>query len=113
MRTRRKNLRLMDAPGLTSALWGTARPLARLTSMIAIPITPAAYKALKAMRPETIKVSPAGDDGMIRLWLDCNFVKRLAGMRRTRESYSDVILRLEETGVAADRTPASQRTGAA
>jgi predicted CopG family antitoxin len=81
--------------------------------MIAIPITPAAYKALKAMRPETIKVSPAGDDGMIRLWLDCNFVERLAGMRRTRESYSDVILRLEETGVAADRPPASQRTGTA
>lgn len=62
--------------------------------MIAITITAAGYKALKAMRPETSQAPPAGTDGMIRIWIDRKFVDRLSQMRSLRESYSDVIIRM-------------------
>lgn len=61
--------------------------------MIAITITPAAYKALKVMRPGTSN-APASPDGMIRVWLDRKFVEGLGQMRDPAETYSDVILRL-------------------
>lgn len=66
------------------------------TGMIAITITPVAYKALKAMRPETYD-APAGADGMIRIWLDRKFVDELGQMKAPGESYSRIILRLAET----------------
>ena len=61
--------------------------------MIAVTITPAAYKALKMLRPETYD-PPASRDGMIRIWLDRKFVHQLGQMRGPDESYSEVILRL-------------------
>ncbi len=61
--------------------------------MIAITITPAAYKVLKLMRPETYD-APAGADGMIRIWLDRKFANQLGQMKGPGESYSGVILRL-------------------
>ena len=61
--------------------------------MIAVTIMPAAYGALKVMRPGTYD-APASPDGMIRIWLDRKFVERLGQMRGPHESYNDVILRL-------------------
>ena len=61
--------------------------------MIAVTITPAAFQALKIMRPETYD-TPPGADGMIRIWLDRNFVDRLSQMKAPGEGYGDVILRL-------------------
>jgi predicted CopG family antitoxin len=61
--------------------------------MIAITITPAAYKALKVMRTETYD-TPAGADGMIRIWLDRKFVYQLGQMKAPGESYSGAILKL-------------------
>lgn len=72
---------------------GTVLICPRFTDMIAITITPAAYKALKVMRPETYD-TPAGADGMIRIWLDRKFVDRLGQMKSPGEGYSGVILRL-------------------
>ena len=63
--------------------------------MIAVTITPAAYRALKMMRPGTYD-APASPDGMFRIWLDCSFVDRLGRMLASGETYSDVILRLAE-----------------
>jgi hypothetical protein len=60
--------------------------------MIAITITPGAYEVIllgTAKAP-----SPQGEDGLIRVWLDCMFVDRLGHMRRLGESYSDVIIRM-------------------
>ena len=37
---------------------------------------------------------PPGPDGLIRIWLDREFVDRLGRMREPGESYSDVILRM-------------------
>jgi hypothetical protein len=62
------------------------------TRMIAITITSEAYEIIllgTAKAP-----SPQGEDGLIRVWLDCKFVDRLGHMRDPGESYSDVILRL-------------------
>jgi predicted CopG family antitoxin len=61
--------------------------------MIAITITPAAYKALKVIRPETYD-APPGADGMIRIWLDRKLVEQLGQMKAPADSYSGVILRL-------------------
>ena len=63
--------------------------------MIAITITPAAFKALKIVRPET-EVAPAGSDGMIRIWLEQSFFDELARMKGPGENYSEVILRLAQ-----------------
>jgi hypothetical protein len=60
--------------------------------MIAITITPAAYQALKVTRPETYD-APAGSDGMVRIWLDREYVDQLGRMKGPGESYSTVILR--------------------
>jgi hypothetical protein len=69
------------------------------TAMIAITITPAAHQAIKASLLGTAEATPrSGPDGMIRIWLDCKFVDRLAQMRGSGENYSDVILRLAESG---------------
>ena len=65
------------------------------TTMIAITITSAAYEALKVMRPQTYD-TPAGPDGMVRIWLDRKFVEQLGQMKGPGESYSHVILRLAE-----------------
>jgi predicted CopG family antitoxin len=62
-------------------------------AMIAITITPAAYKALKVMRPATYDAQ-AGADEMIRIWLDRKFADQLGQMKGPGESYSGVILRL-------------------
>jgi len=61
--------------------------------MIALTLTPAAYKALKAIRSGTYD-APADSDGMFRIWIDRDFVDRLARTRSSGESYSEVILRL-------------------
>ena len=66
--------------------------------MIAIPITPQAYEAIRATLPETDDAPPKGADGMIRVWLDRRFVDRLKALRGPGESYSDVILRLAKGG---------------
>jgi predicted CopG family antitoxin len=71
---------------------GNGPYLSAFTCMIAITITPAAYKALRVMRPETYD-APAGADGMIRIWLDRKFFDRLGQMKAPGESYSGVILR--------------------
>jgi hypothetical protein len=60
--------------------------------MIAITITPEAYEAILLGTAEA--PSPQGQDGLIRVWLDCKFVDRLSQMRDPGETYSDVILRL-------------------
>ena len=76
-------------------LFGEARNNAThhpFTHMIAITITPEAYEIIllgTAKAP-----SPQGEDGLIRVWLDCKFVDRLGRMRGPDETYSDVILRL-------------------
>jgi hypothetical protein len=65
--------------------------------MIAIAITPAAYKALKATLPMTDGTAPPGADGHVRIWLDCKVVGELGRLRCAGESYSDVILRVAKT----------------
>ena len=60
--------------------------------MIAITITPEAYEIILLGTGKA--PSPLGEDGLIRVWLDCKFVDRLGQMRGPGESYSDVILRL-------------------
>jgi hypothetical protein len=63
--------------------------------MIGIPVTAAAYEAIKQSVPGQRGSPPLrGDDGLIRIWLDCKFVDRLGQMRAPGESYSDVIIRL-------------------
>ena len=66
------------------------------TRMVAITINPAAYKALKTIRPETYETR-AGADGMIRIWLEWTFFNELARMKGPGEDYSQVILRLAKT----------------
>ena len=63
--------------------------------MIGIAITPAAYEAIKATMLPRIDAAPSpGADGLIRIWLDRQFVDRLGRMRGWGETYSDVILRM-------------------
>ena len=57
---------------------------------------PEAYEAILLGTAEA--PSPSGQDGLIRVWLDCKFVDRLGQVRSPGESYSDVILRLAEEG---------------
>jgi hypothetical protein len=66
--------------------------------MIAIAITPAAYDAIKATMLPRIDAAPApGADGLIRIWLDRQFVDLLGQMRRRGETCSDLILRLAKS----------------
>jgi hypothetical protein len=63
--------------------------------MVGIPVTAAAYDAIKRSIPGQRGSPPLrSEDGLIRIWLDCKFVDRLGQMRGPGESYSDVILRL-------------------
>jgi hypothetical protein len=62
--------------------------------MISIPITPAAYKAIKRMLPQTDGAASPGSDGLVRIWLDRKNADALGSLRRPGESYSEVILRL-------------------
>jgi hypothetical protein len=72
--------------------------MARLQPMIGIAITPAAYNAIKTtMLPRIDAALSPGADGLIRIWLDPQFVDRLGRMRCWGETYSDVILRLAKT----------------
>ncbi len=69
-------------------------------AMIAIAITPAAYEAIEATLLGRANEPPRpGPDGLIKIWLDRKFVDRLGQKRGPSESYSDVILRLAETGL--------------
>ncbi len=67
--------------------------------MVKIPITAAAYEALKATTPG-IDQAPTSilSDGTVEIWLDRAVVDRLRSLREAGESYSDVILRLAEAG---------------
>jgi hypothetical protein len=64
--------------------------------MIAITITPEAYEAILLGTGEA--PSPPGQDGLIRVWLDNEFVEGLGHVRGPRETYSEVILRLAKAG---------------
>jgi predicted CopG family antitoxin len=64
--------------------------------VIAITISLAAFEALQAMMPGTGAGAWPGPDGLIRIWVDRQFVERLGQMRSPGESYSDVILRLAQ-----------------
>ena len=78
---------------------GTARPLVPFTARIAITITPAAHQAIKTSLLRTTDAPPRpGPDGLIRIWLDRQFVDRLGQMRGTGETYSDVMLRMAAVG---------------
>ena len=63
--------------------------------MISIPITAEALEALKSRMPG-IEQAPTGQgrNGQMRISVDRKFVDRLLELRRSGESYSDVILRL-------------------
>jgi hypothetical protein len=65
--------------------------------MVSIPITRAAYEAIRASLPDQER-APAAEGGLIRIWLDRAVVDRLGRMRGPGESYSDVILRVGEGG---------------
>jgi hypothetical protein len=58
--------------------------------LIAISVTPAAYKAIAADGD----VAQAPQVGNRRIWLDRRYVDRPKAMRGPGKSYSDVILRL-------------------
>ena len=63
--------------------------------MIGIPLTSAAYRAIKTSLLRTADATPrSGPDALVRIWLDCKFVERLGRMRDPGETYSDIILRL-------------------
>jgi len=54
--------------------------------MIAIPITAEAYEAVMATPlGQAMVAPPPGADGLIRIWLDRNFVGRLAQTREAGE----------------------------
>jgi hypothetical protein len=62
--------------------------------MIAILITPATHEAIKARLLDPQAPPPPDSDGLISLWVDRKFVDYLDRLRRSGDSYSDVILRL-------------------
>jgi hypothetical protein len=64
--------------------------------MIAIPITPAAYRAIRRMLPRTNGEASPGADGLIRVWLDRKDADQLGQLRDPGESFSEVILRLSK-----------------
>jgi hypothetical protein len=66
--------------------------------MIAIPITPAAYEAIKRMLPGTNGARTPGADGLIRIWLDRKDADQFGEARSPGETYSEVILRLAKKG---------------
>jgi hypothetical protein len=66
--------------------------------MIRISVTSAAVDAIASTLPlGSVSFEPASDTNGERLvWLDAGVVDKLAALRRSGESYSDVILRLVE-----------------
>jgi hypothetical protein len=66
--------------------------------VVRISISQAAFEALASILPAGAQVGPVerSPNGAYRVWLERAVVDRLARMRRARESYSDVILRLAE-----------------
>ena len=64
--------------------------------MIAISITPQAYRAIKTTLPDGADALPPQPDNRhgVRVWLATEFVNQLGQMRGQGENYSDVILRL-------------------
>ena len=64
--------------------------------MIAISITPEAYRAIRATLPHGADALPPQPDHRhgVRVWLATEFVNQLGQMRGQGESYSDAILRL-------------------
>ena len=77
----------------TSIVWDVHDGAAGALAAMAIAITTQAYEAIWAMLPDGATPRP-GPDGLMRIWLEREFVDRLAAMRGPGESYSDVILRL-------------------
>src|SRR5208282_4736078 len=74
---------------------GTARPHGPFTTMIGIPVTAAAYEAIKGPLTGQRGSPPLwGRDGLFRIWLDCKVVDEFGRLRGPGETYSDVILRL-------------------
>ena len=73
------------------------------TAMIAITITPAAYKALKVMRPET-EDAPAGSERSA-FGSNRRFFDELARLKGPRENYGGAILKL-----AQERNPSRAKT---
>jgi hypothetical protein len=89
-RERHQRLRLADG---VATLIGAMR----LTPMIRIAISPAAYAVTAATLPASVgfeqNKAPNGD---FYVWLEPKYVDRLRALRKPRESYSDVILRKAE-----------------
>jgi hypothetical protein len=83
--------------------------------MITILITAAANAAIGASLPKGAKASPAGpgEGGGFCLTLDLETIDRLTALRRSGESYSDVILRLATASEALPLKPPPQRRVAA
>jgi hypothetical protein len=66
-----------------------------LAAMVTISITPTPFEVIAATLPKGCSAEgrPDGKGGYL-VTLDRHVIERLAAMRRSRESYSDVILRL-------------------
>jgi hypothetical protein len=79
-------------PRSQSPLEGTMRPLVRIT------ITPAAYAVIKASLAKGGTEPPPQRDaaGRFVIYVEETYVDKLKELRRFRENYSDVILRLAE-----------------
>jgi hypothetical protein len=77
-------------------------------TMIGIPLTAAAYEAIKGSLPGQRGSPPLrGPDGLIRIWLDCRVVDELGRLRGPGKGYSDVILRLgEAVNALGEQVPA-------
>jgi hypothetical protein len=72
---------------------GRVRPVVRIT------ITPAAYAAIKPSLAKGANQPPPQRDaaGRFVIYVEETYVDQLKVLRRSRENYSDVILRLAET----------------
>ena len=80
----------------------SARPLARRRPMIRIAISQATFDAIAKTLPlgSVGYENEVNEKGERLIWLDPAVLARLKAMRGPGESYSDVILRLAEEGVA-------------
>jgi hypothetical protein len=79
---------------------GLIEPTAQGSVMIKIAITQAAFEAIARTLPlgSVSYENKANERGERLIWLDSFVVDRLRFLRGPGESYSDVILRLVETG---------------
>jgi hypothetical protein len=65
--------------------------------VVRITITPAAYAAIKVSLAKGANEPPQRDAaGRFVIYVEETYVDRLKALRRSRENYSDVILRLAE-----------------